>query len=243
MFKKTKLISGGLVVAAGSLAFGGLALASSSSIPSPSGVIDSCYNRTTGEVFVISSTKACSARDTRLVWNQVGRTGAAGVNGTNGTNGANGLAGATGPQGPQGVAGAVGATGPTGPTGPAGANGAAGATGAAGSARDTGVVEPTILGGALFYPNGLTGWQAVSPLSTFSVGTYCLLPDAASTEANTTVSVSLVNDLPGVGSVSAFTGLNGTVQWDGFCPNGDVRIETRFGTALANDIAFEAIIP
>ena len=76
-------------------ALGGVAAAS---IPSPGGVITSCYNTSTGAVRIVdaATTRACATGEKFLNWNQKGQKGA------------------TGATGPQGATGATGAKGPKG---------------------------------------------------------------------------------------------------------------------------------
>jgi len=98
---------------------GGIAYAT---IPSSNGVIQGCYQMTSGTLRVIGTNPTvgggkCSSSEKALNWNQRGPTGARGATGANGTNGTNGATGATG------------ATGLTGPTGPTGADGLAASSG------------------------------------------------------------------------------------------------------------------
>lgn len=233
MKNRRKYVVGGVV---GVLAAGGIATGvASASIPS-GGVITGCYKNSTGVLSLLDTSRSssCPAGSTKIKWNQSGVRGAPGLPGARGPAGSPGAKGATGPTGP---------TGATGPAGPQGASGSVGPVGPAGTARDAGAVEPNGTRGVVLYPSGLRGWLAVAPLSNFSTGTYCLTPDATSTAANTTVLVSTIVTLPGVGSLPIFNGPVGTVAWDGFCPNGAVEIETFNGPYLSNQIAFEAIIP
>ena len=73
-------------------------------IPSPTGVIYGCYNRSGGTIRVIdNAVTTCNSNETQLTWNQTGPVGPIGP---------------IGPAGPTGPQGATGATGPAGPTGP-----------------------------------------------------------------------------------------------------------------------------
>jgi hypothetical protein len=74
-------------------------------IPSASGVITSCYNKSTGAVRFVDETVACTTNETRLTFNQKGQTGPAGPAGPTGPAGRAGPTGLTGPAGPQGVKG------------------------------------------------------------------------------------------------------------------------------------------
>ena len=62
------------------VALGGVAVAS---IPSPGGVITSCYNTSTGAVRIVDAarTRACATGETFLNWNQKGQKGATGATG------------------------------------------------------------------------------------------------------------------------------------------------------------------
>ena len=91
------MLAGGAVV----LAVGGVALAS---IPNSDGVIDGCYNSSSGALRVIdTSSEACSFKETAISWNQQGPPGSPGGQGAPGAPGA---AGEQGPAGPQGSPGA-----------------------------------------------------------------------------------------------------------------------------------------
>ncbi len=125
------------------------------------------------------------------------------------------------------------------PTGSKGLNwnqkGARGATGPAGTARDAGTVVSVGQGGPFFYSEGLTGWRSVtSP----EPGEYCLVPDASSTQANTSLLLSLGS--PGAGGP-------GFVTWGGYCGTGGKLALTVWtynsSGSLASDIPFEAVIP
>jgi hypothetical protein len=85
-----------------------------------SGVIHTCYSRTTLALHVIDSDlgQHCNAAtELALSWNQTGPTGATGATGAIGATGATGVAGGTGPSGATGATGAAGVTGATGPAG------------------------------------------------------------------------------------------------------------------------------
>ncbi|MGD0874437.1 MAG: hypothetical protein ABSA14_05515 [Acidimicrobiales bacterium] len=138
----------------------------------------------------------------------------------------------TGPQGPKGAPGATGAAGPQGPTGAAGATGAAGPQGSAGMARDAGDVYPTAT--PSLRTQGLLGWVSVTNVGT---GEYCLIADATSTEANT----SLLLSPGGPGGAGA-----GVAAWTGYCNYSPLGLEVETFTlsgAASNSIAFEAVIP
>jgi hypothetical protein len=89
------------------IAFAGAAYAASGGIPGPGGVITGCYNKSTGQLRIINSSKRCNrGLERRLTWNQrglrgpTGAKGAQGVQGVAGTIGPQGLKGDTGPAGP-----------------------------------------------------------------------------------------------------------------------------------------------
>jgi len=107
---KGRLSSGHVVAAVAVLvAFAGGAYAATGGIPGPNGVITGCYNKNTGQLRVIKSSKRCNRKlERRLTWNQIGRRGLTGA------------IGAPGRKGDTGAAGAIGAQGPKGDTGPAG---------------------------------------------------------------------------------------------------------------------------
>lgn len=102
------------------------------SIPGPGGVINGCFQKSTGKLRVIDpssakkSMNACHPDEVAIHWNQ---TGPAGPPGPAGPAGAAGPPGAPGPAGPAGPAGPVGAAGPPGAPGPAGATGPPGPPG------------------------------------------------------------------------------------------------------------------
>lgn len=84
-------------------------------IPGSNGVINGCYQATSGTLRVIGSNPTvgggkCSAGEKPLNWSQRGPTG------TRGATGADGVNGATGPTGADGVNGATGPTGADGPS-------------------------------------------------------------------------------------------------------------------------------
>ena len=95
-------------------------------IPSPDGVIHSCYNANSnpsGQLRVIDADAGakCAKNEKALDFNQKGPKGDTGPQGP------------PGPQGPQGLPGPKGETGATGPSGPQGATGPEGPAGPAGS--------------------------------------------------------------------------------------------------------------
>jgi hypothetical protein len=117
-----------------------------------------------------------------------------------------------------------------------GVTGPKGAPGPAGTARDAGTVVSVGQGGPEFYPNGLKGWRSVTSIG---VGEYCLVPDASSTPANTSLLLS-----PG----SSGGGALGIVGWGGDCtgPKGafGLTVATYSITGIPdNDLPFEAVIP
>ena len=123
-------------------------------------------------------------------------------------------------------------TGPQGPKGAPGATGAAGPQGSAGMARDAGDVYPTAT--PSLRTQGLLGWVSVTNVGT---GEYCLIADATSTEANT----SLLLSPGGPGGAGA-----GVAAWTGYCNYSPLGLEVETFTlsgAASNSIAFEAVIP
>lgn len=112
------------------------------------GVIDGCYNNSSGVIMRVQQGATCSSGWTAISWNQIGPQGPVGPVGPTGATGATG---ATGPQGPAGDTGAVG------PAGPAGPQGATGATGPAGPAGPQGPAGTSGLGGVVQYVNGSSG--------------------------------------------------------------------------------------
>lgn len=108
---KGRLSSGQAVaVVAVLVAFTGAAYAASGGIPGPSGAITGCYDKNTGQLRIIKSSKRCNRhQERRLTWNQTGPRGLTGAKGAQGLKGDTGTAGMTGPQGPKGE------TGPAGP--------------------------------------------------------------------------------------------------------------------------------
>lgn len=74
-----------LLVSALALAVGtGIAMAQ---IPSPNGVIDGCYSKSTGSVPIVDSTASCKSGETSLNSNQTGPAGPAGTQGPRGPEG------------------------------------------------------------------------------------------------------------------------------------------------------------
>jgi Collagen triple helix repeat (20 copies) len=137
---------------------GGVALAT---IPSSSGVVNGCYNKTSGALRVIDPAAAnCSNGESPLNWNQTGPQGLQGPQGPAGPKGDKGDKGDQGLTGSQGAKGDAGAQGPAGPTGPQGPKGDAGAQGPQGPG---GVSGREVVG------NGKTVW----PLSTETVVATC----------------------------------------------------------------------
>jgi hypothetical protein len=85
----------GLLAVLGGVAF--------SAIPDASGVIQACYDNSTGAVRLVNKPSTdCTVGETAITWNQTGPPGAAGGPGP---------AGSPGPAGPRGEAGAPGAPG------------------------------------------------------------------------------------------------------------------------------------
>jgi Collagen triple helix repeat (20 copies)/Bacterial Ig-like domain len=99
------------------------AIVGSGLIPGSDGVIQGCYQHTTGNLRVVADPSECHDAEIAISWNQVGRQGPIGPSGATGPTGAIGATGATG---------ATGAIGATGANGIDGRNGLPGATGPAG---------------------------------------------------------------------------------------------------------------
>ena len=103
-----------------------LAIPVFASIPGPGGVINGCFQKSTGKLRVIDPSssrpplRACHPDEVAIHWNQVGPAGPPGPPGPTGPQGA------TGPAGPQGATGPAGPTGPQGPAGPQGPPGLSG---------------------------------------------------------------------------------------------------------------------
>jgi hypothetical protein len=89
------------------------AMAASSSIPGPSGVISGCYD-SGGNLKIVDSSAPCPKGYTALPWSQQGAQGPKGDTGPAGPAGPQGPKGYTGPQGPAGDAGPAGPAGPPG---------------------------------------------------------------------------------------------------------------------------------
>jgi hypothetical protein len=96
---------GGRLLLALAVGAGVFAIASAVQADIPdSGVIHTCYSKTTLALHVIDTDlgQHCNpATELALSWNQTGPTGATGSTGATGANGATGAAGATGRSGPQ----------------------------------------------------------------------------------------------------------------------------------------------
>src|SRR5713101_2801019 len=94
-----------------------LAIPVFASIPGPGGVINGCFQKSTGKLRVIDPSsrrpplRACHPDEVAIQWNQVGPAGPAGPSGPAGPQGATGPAGPTGPQGPAGPQGPPGLSG------------------------------------------------------------------------------------------------------------------------------------
>jgi hypothetical protein len=105
------------------------------------------------------------------------------------------------------------------------------APGPAGTARDTGVVHLSPLG---FYAEGLVGWRSVSRTGP---GTYCLTPDAASAEADT----SLLLSTGGPGG----EGAEGVAVWVGYCSLSPLELQVAtldLSGTTSDSIPFEAVV-
>ena len=119
---RSRLFLGGLVATLIAL----LAVPVFASIPGPGGVINGCFQKSTGKLRVIDpssarpSLNACHQDELAIHWNQTGAAGPPGPPGPAGPQGPAGPAGAQGPQGPAGPQGAAGPQGPAGPMGPPG---------------------------------------------------------------------------------------------------------------------------
>jgi hypothetical protein len=121
-----------MMAVTGTLAMGGIALASQGHHPSS---IHACVNNDTGTVHIA---RHCTNGERSLSWNRQGPAGPAGPSGPAGTQGPRGSAGPSGPPGPPGAPGEVGSPGPAGPSGPPGPTGSPGPTGPTGPAGPPG---------------------------------------------------------------------------------------------------------
>ena len=124
-------------------------VAAGAAVPdSGTGVINGCYQRSSGQLRVVDPAPAgngrggCSSAEIPISWNQVGPQGASGP------------AGAQGEPGPPGPVGPAGAVGPAGPAGPAGPQGLPGAGGLSGLERSD-------------------AWFDIPPNTTFTGDVYC----------------------------------------------------------------------
>jgi hypothetical protein len=186
------------------LAVGGsVALAT---IPSSGGVINGCYNKTSGSLRVIDpAVAACSNGESPINWNQTGPQGPkgdAGPQGSKGDLGPQGPAGDPGPQGPKGDSGQQGPTGPqglkgdTGPQGPKGDPGPQGPAGSGGPGsklwavvdensivvRSSGSVSVNRVGGGLYrltFPQDVSGCAAVASVASTTAGSNLQTGEAA----------------------------------------------------------------
>jgi hypothetical protein len=89
------------------VAFGGGALAATSSFTGPNGQIHGCANKTTGALRALKTGGKCGRKEIALVWSQQGPQGRVGATGPPGTNGTNGLNGTNGTNGQNGANGAT----------------------------------------------------------------------------------------------------------------------------------------
>jgi hypothetical protein len=117
-----------------------------------SNVVNACVSESTGEVFIVNSSKDCKKGQKGVSWNITGPKGAEGPKGPEGPAGPKGAEGPKGATGPAGARGATGATGLQGPTGQTGATGSTGATGPQGPGGFNGA--------QLFTTVGDTTWVA-----------------------------------------------------------------------------------
>jgi hypothetical protein len=114
-----------LAVVVSSLLLGAAAVSASAAT-----VIHACYNKSTGDVRIVTASSACHADEHAVSWNIEGPKGPEGPAGPPGAAGPKGATGAAGPAGPTGAPGAVGPAGPAGPAGPTGPTGPTGPSGA-----------------------------------------------------------------------------------------------------------------
>lgn len=121
--------------------------------------IHACYNRSTGDVHVVTATAPCKSTEQAVSWNTPGPQGPQGPAGPKG---------ATGAAGPAGPKGATGATGPAGAKGATGSQGAAGAQGPQGPAGPSGTQD-------LFGTTSLVTGQGNATGATCTVGTVTLI--------------------------------------------------------------------
>jgi hypothetical protein len=130
-----RVVAGVAACLAGAATVGGLAFGAGSD----PATITACITRSTGDVRIPGSGKACRASERKLRWNAEGETG---PKGATGATGAVGNTGAPGQPGPAGSPGATGADGPAGSAGTRGPTGPPGATGAGGTAGTKGPTGP-----------------------------------------------------------------------------------------------------
>jgi len=102
----------------GALVGGGVVYAA---IPGAGGVINGCYNATTGVLRVVDDGTPCRTGENAISWNQVGPPGPPGPQGPQGSQGPRGEQGIPGEPGAAGSQGPQGLQGPQGPPGPASA--------------------------------------------------------------------------------------------------------------------------
>lgn len=73
--------------------------------------IHACYNKSTGNVSIVSAGAKCQTNELAASWNTKGPPGPAGPKGAAGAQGATGKTGASGPAGPKSATGAMGRPG------------------------------------------------------------------------------------------------------------------------------------
>jgi Collagen triple helix repeat (20 copies) len=107
-----------------------------------------CHDTKTGVLRIVASDSLCTAKETRISWNEVGPKGDIGATGPQGPKGDPGAQGPAGEKGEIGATGSAGEKGETGATGPQGEpglkgdKGDTGETGATGPKGDKGEIGP-----------------------------------------------------------------------------------------------------
>jgi hypothetical protein len=130
--------------------------------------IHACYNKSTGDVRIVTLASLCKSTEQAVSWNTTGPQGPQGPAGPRGEKGETGLTGPKGATGKEGLAGPAGPKGATGLQGATGAQGPAGPQGATGPAGSSGTQD-------LFGTNSLSVDQGSQTGATCTVGTVTLV--------------------------------------------------------------------
>lgn len=180
-----KLTRNGTILALGLLGVLTMVGIGWAAIPSPDGVIHSCYNASSnpsGQLRVIDADAGakCAKNEKALAFNQKGPKGDAGPQGPQGV---------PGPQGPQGLPGPKGETGATGPSGPQGATGPQGPAGS---------------GAIPVVANVLSNQPGPQPVAT--VGPWDITMTCSGDEGTATITVNGPGTIAGTASVGGSLG-------------------------------------